>query len=219
MSGPGEGVGMNDSPAAVLDRAVHDLIFCGVGGQGIVLASKIVAATALAAGCPVKTAETIGMAQRGGSVTSHVRIGRAAHAPLVPLGSASAIIAFEPAEAVRCLPYLAPGRGAVVVSRRAVPPVTAALTRSEYDGSEMLGYLRECGERVIVVDGDVVCATCGSPKVLNTALLGAAAEAGVLGFSTDEIEATIRRTLPERFVEMNVQALALGAGYTRGDSE
>lgn len=219
MSGIREGVTSAGEHPIAFDRAVHDLIFCGVGGQGIVLASKIVAATALAAGCPVKTAETIGMAQRGGSVTSHVRIGHAAHSPLVPLGSASAIIAFEPAEAVRCLPYLAPGRGVVVVSKRAVPPVTAALTRSEYDGSEMLRYLRECGERVIVVDGDAVCASCGSPRVLNTALLGAAAEAGVLGFSADEIESTIRRALPERFVEMNVQALALGAGYTRGDSE
>ncbi|MHB8049967.1 MAG: indolepyruvate oxidoreductase subunit beta [Coriobacteriia bacterium] len=196
----------------------RDLIFCGVGGQGIILASKLVSQTALDAELPVRTAETIGMAQRGGSVTSHVRIGAGAYSPLVPLGTADAIIAFEPAEAVRCLPYLAPGRGAVVVSKRSVPPVTAALARREYDGSEMLGYLRECGERVIVVDGDAVCAACGSPKVLNTALLGAAAEAGVLGFSADDLERVIRRTLPERFVAMNVQALALGAGYTRGDS-
>jgi indolepyruvate ferredoxin oxidoreductase beta subunit len=197
---------------------MRNLIFCGVGGQGIVLASKLVSQAALDSGVPVRTAETIGMAQRGGSVTSHVRIGANIHSPLIPLGTADAIVAFEPAEAVRCLPYLAPGRGAVVVSMRPVPPVTAALARLEYDGSEMLGYLRACGERVIVVDGDEVCAACGSPKVLNTALLGAAAEAGVLGFSADDLELVIRRTIPERFVEMNVQALALGAGYTRGDA-
>ncbi|MHB1017754.1 MAG: indolepyruvate oxidoreductase subunit beta [Coriobacteriia bacterium] len=201
-----------------MNAAARDLIFCGVGGQGIILASKLVSQAALDAGLPVRTAETIGMAQRGGSVTSHVRIGEGAYSPLIPLGTADAIIAFEPAEAVRCLPYLAPGRGAVVVSRRAVPPVTAALARLEYNGGEMLGYLRECGERVIVVDGDAVCGACGSPKVLNTALLGAAAEAGVLGFSADDLERVIRRTLPERFVAMNVQALALGAGYTRGDA-
>ena len=206
------------SAAAATDSTVRNLIFCGVGGQGIVLASKLVSQAALDSGVPVRTAETIGMAQRGGSVTSHVRMGANIHSPLIPLGTADAIIAFEPAEAVRCLPYLAPGRGAVVVSKRAVPPVTAALARLEYDGNEMLGYLRECGERVIVVDGDEVCSVCGSPKVLNTALLGAAAEAGVLGFSADDLEQVIRRTLPERFVEMNVQALALGAGYTRGDA-
>ena len=206
------------SAAAATDSTVRNLIFCGVGGQGIVLASKLVSQAALDSGVPVRTAETIGMAQRGGSVTSHVRMGANIHSPLIPLGTADAIIAFEPAEAVRCLPYLAPGRGAVVVSKRAVPPVTAALARLEYDGNEMLGYLRECGERVIVVDGDAVCSVCGSPKVLNTALLGAAAEAGVLGFSADDLEQVIRRTLPERFVEMNVQALALGAGYTRGDA-
>ena len=206
------------SAAAATDSTVRNLIFCGVGGQGIVLASKLVSQAALDSGVPVRTAETIGMAQRGGSVTSHVRMGANIHSPLIPLGTADAIIAFEPAEAVRCLPYLAPGRGAVVVSKRAVPPVTAALARLEYDGNEMLGYLRECGERVIVVDRDAVCSVCGSPKVLNTALLGAAAEAGVLGFSADDLEQVIRRTLPERFVEMNVQALALGAGYTRGDA-
>lgn len=206
------------SAAAATDSTVRNLIFCGVGGQGIVLASKLVSQAALDSGVPVRTAETIGMAQRGGSVTSHVRMGANIHSPLIPLGTADAIIAFEPAEAVRCLPYLAPGRGAVVVSKRAVPPVTAALARLEYDGNEMLGYLRECGERVIVLDGDAVCSVCGSPKVLNTALLGAAAEAGVLGFSADDLEQVIRRTLPERFVEMNVQALALGAGYTRGDA-
>lgn len=201
-----------------MSAEARDLIFCGVGGQGIVLASKLVAQAALDAGLIVHTAETIGMAQRGGSVTSHVRIGAHAHSPLIPLGTAAAIVAFEPAEAVRCLPYLAPGRGAVIVSQRAVPPVTAALARLEYDGAEMLGYLRECGERVIVVDGDAVCTACGSPKVLNTALLGAAAEAGVLGVSASDLERVIRHTLPERFIEMNVQALALGAGYTRGDA-
>jgi len=194
-----------------------DLIFCGVGGQGVVLAAKLVSRAALDAGLSVRTAETIGMAQRGGSVVSHVRIGPSAHSPLIPHGTADAIIAFEPGEAVRCLPYLAPGRGTVVVGRRAMPPVTAALARLEYDGSKMLGYLRECGERVIVVDGDAVCEACGSSKVLNTALLGAAAEAGVLGFSADDLERVIRRSLAERFVEMNVKALALGAGYTRGD--
>lgn len=197
--------------------AVRNILMCGVGGQGTVLASKLVAQTALDAGMTVRTAETIGMAQRGGSVVSHVRIGEGAHSPLVPLGTADALVAFEPAEAVRCLRYLRPGRGAVVVGRRAVPPVTAALAGSAYDGSEMLAYLGACGEQVIVVDGDAVCAACGSPKVLNTALLGAAAAAGVLGFTVQEIEATIRRTLPARFVEMNVQALALGAGYTGGD--
>lgn len=193
-------------------KRVHSLVFAGVGGQGIVLASKLVAQSALRAGLFVRTAETIGMAQRGGSVVSHVRIGEHAHSPLVPLGTADAIVAFEPAEAVRCLPYLNPD-GTVVVSTRAVPPVTAALSGSDYDGSEALEYLRSRVAHVVLVDGDAVCAECGSPKVLNTALLGATSAAGVLGVTMPELETSLRELLPEKLVDMNVCALRAGARY------
>jgi len=196
-----------------------NLIIAGVGGQGIVLASKLIARTAMRQGLPVRTSETIGMAQRGGSVVTHVRIGgfgEAVHSPLVPVGSAQVLIGFEPGEAVRALPYLMPG-GTVVVNTRPIPPVTAALTRSEYDGSEMLEYLGRCGARLIVVDGDAIAAEVGSPKVLNTALLGAAAAAGALGLSVEEVEETIRSTMPERFVEMNVLSLRCGARHAAKD--
>lgn len=197
--------------------SVRSLVFAGVGGQGIVLASKLVAHSALRSGAFVRTAETIGMAQRGGSVVSHVRIGDDAHSPLVPLGTARAIVAFEPAEAVRCLPYLHRD-GTVVVSTRAVPPVTAALSGSEYDGSEALDYLRSHAARVVLVFGDAVCAECGSPKVLNTALLGATSAAGVLGVTMSELEASLRDLLPEKLVDMNVCALHAGARYVEGNA-
>jgi indolepyruvate ferredoxin oxidoreductase beta subunit len=190
----------------------RNLIFAGVGGQGIILASKLVANAALRSGLSVRTAETIGMAQRGGSVVSHVRIGAGAHSPLPPLGSADAIVGFEPAEAVRCLPYLREG-GVVVVSGVAIAPVTSSLSGSDYDGGEMVAYLRRKVERVIVVDAEAVCAECGSPKVLNTALLGAAAAAGALGITLDEMASTIESVLPQKFVRMNLQALRAGARY------
>ena len=81
-------------------------LLCGVGGQGVVLASRLIAYAAMEKGNFVRTAETIGMAQRGGSVVSHVRIGDEIYSPQVPVGSADVILAFEPGEAVRCLPYL-----------------------------------------------------------------------------------------------------------------
>lgn len=189
---------------------MSDIVIAGVGGQGIVLASKLVARTALSRGLFVRTSETIGMAQRGGSVVSHIRVGDAVHSPLVVPGTADTLVGFEPGEAVRALPYLRPG-GTVVVSARAVPPVTAALTRSRYDGAEMLEYLQRCRPHTVVVDGDAVCARVGSPRVLNTALLGAAAAVGALSFTVEEIEETIRTTLPEKFVQMNVDALRAGA--------
>ena len=103
------------------------VILCGVGGQGTVLASKLISYAAMAKGEEVKSAETIGMAQRGGSVTSHIRIGEEAFSPLIPKGKADVMIAFEPAEAVRNLDYLKPD-GVVVVSQKAVKPVTASLS-------------------------------------------------------------------------------------------
>ena len=84
-------------------------LLCGVGGQGVVLASKLIAFAAMRQGKSVRTAETIGMAQRGGSVVSHVRIGEEIYSPQIPLKSADLILAFEPAEAVRSLPYLKAG--------------------------------------------------------------------------------------------------------------
>jgi len=84
-------------------------LLCGVGGQGTVLASRMIAAAAMKRGLFAETAETIGMAQRGGSVVSHVRVGENQYSPLIPYGKADIIIGFEPAEAVRCLPYLKNG--------------------------------------------------------------------------------------------------------------
>ena len=87
----------------------RNCLLCGVGGQGVVLASRLIAYAAMEQGDFVRTTETIGMAQRGGSVVSHVRAGEEVHSPLIPAGGADVILAFEPGEAVRCLPYLKEG--------------------------------------------------------------------------------------------------------------
>lgn len=198
---------------SLLHVTKRDLIIAGVGGQGIVLASKLIARAALAAGHFVRTSETIGMAQRGGTVVSHVRIGAGPDevaSPMVGARSAVAILGFEPGEAVRALPYLAPG-GVVIANIRAIPPVTAALARMDYDGREMLEHLAVCDARLVAVDADAVCKAVGSAKVLNVAMLGAAAESGAVGYSVDQFEDVIRTTMPARFVDMNVAALRGGA--------
>ena len=184
-------------------------ILTGVGGQGTVLAAQLIAGAAMRRGIPVRTAETIGMAQRGGCVVSHVRVGPS-HSPMVPLGGADAVIGFEPAEAVRALPYLKTG-GTVVCATCAVKPVTASLTGSAYDGSDVLSYLRGAGVRLVLLDADAVCASCGSAKVLNVALLGAAAASGALGVTEAELKAAVLDTVPEKFATINIQALELGA--------
>lgn len=188
----------------------RSFLLCGVGGQGTVLASRVLAQTAMERGEDAGTAETIGMAQRGGCVVSHVRIGSGINSALVPEGGADLLIGFEPSEAVRCMKYLKPD-GVCVVSSRAVQPVTAALTGKRLDSGEMIAYLKKHLSRVIVVDTEEICESSGSPKVLNVALLGAAAESGRAGISISEIQEVLRKRLPEKLIDMNLKALRLGA--------
>lgn len=187
---------------------MYNVLLAGVGGQGTVLASRLIAGAAMTRGEIAHTAETIGMAQRGGSVVSHVRIGEGVSSPLIPHGTADTIIGFEPAEAVRALPYLKVG-GTVVVCTAAVKPVTDALNDSGYEAETMLDYLKKQNVRLFIVDGEAVIAACGTAKVLNIALLGAAAAADAIGVSADELKVVVEGLNP-RFREANLKALALG---------
>lgn len=186
-------------------------LLCGVGGQGVVLASKLIASAALEKGMDVRTSETIGMSQRGGSVVSHVRMGQKIYSPMIPGHSADVLLAFEPAEAVRNLYYLKEG-GVAVVNRKAVKPVTSALGLRSYDGEEMICCLRKRIERLYVVDGEEVCQRAGSPKVLNVALLGTALGSGVLDISVADVERQLKVTVKPQFMTMNLEALRMGAG-------
>ena len=183
-----------------------NILICGVGGQGIVLTSKLIAATAMANRMQVMSAETIGMAQKGGSVFSFLRIGEGIHSPMFGQGCADIIIGFEPAEAVRMLPYLKEG-GRVVLNTHAIMPVTAALAGSDYTGAEMIAYLKKHVADLVCVDGDAACRALNSPKVLNMIMLGLAVRQNVLPFSLDDIEATMKKTVKPQFVELNSKAL------------
>lgn len=187
-----------------------NILLTGVGGQGTVLASRMIANAAIARGETAHTAETIGMAQRGGCVVSHVRIGEDAYSPLIPKHEADVIIGFEPGEAVRALPWLKRG-GTMIVSSAAVQPVTDALGDSSYHGEDMVSFLKTRDARLILIDGAEVIRRC-SAKVLNVALLGAAAKAGVIGVTSDELRAVIEHLNP-KFRESNLQALELGESF------
>ena len=189
-----------------------DIMICGVGGQGTVLASRIIAASAMDEGNAVHSAETIGMAQRGGPVTSHVRIGEDAFSPLIPIGGADLLIAFEPSEAVRNLKYLKKD-GFVIVNRVPIKPTSLA-GGADYDGKAEIAFLRsKC--RCLVVDSDTLCAPFGSSKFFNVAVLGAAVGTGELGIREETVRSEIIRIVPERFHEKNLAAFA--AGYQLGE--
>ena len=191
-----------------------NVLLCGVGGQGTVLASKLIAGASMRKGLPVMSAETIGMAQKGGSVFSHLRIGDHLHAPMLAPGTADLFIAFEPAEAVRMLSFLKEG-GTVVVNSAPVVPVNAVLKKSTYHGGEMVDYLRANVAKVIVVDGAAACAELGSSKVLNMVLLGAALESGELPVTKDEITTVMKERVKPRFVELNCKALSYYAAHRK----
>jgi len=183
-----------------------NILLCGVGGQGIVLTSKLTASCAMKKGMQVMSAETIGMAQKGGSVFSFLRIGDGIFSPMFGHKQADIIIAFEPAEAVRMLPYLK-NDGTVIVNTRQIMPVTAALKGSSYNSTDMLDYLKKTTQNLMIVDGDRVCHELGSPKVLNMVMLGEAIRSGVLPFTIDDAVESMKRNVKPQFVELNEKAL------------
>lgn len=185
-------------------------LICGVGGQGTVLASRIIAAAAMEKGFVARTAETIGMAQRGGCVVSHVRIGEKVSSPMIPFGKADVIIGFEPGEVVRNLHYLKKD-GVVIVCKKDVQPVTASLSGADYKGEDMIEFLERNITKCYVIDGEAICEECGSPKVLNVALVGAMGKSNVLDLTVQDIENVLQQKLKPQFLKMNQKALELGA--------
>ena len=197
---------------------MRNVLLTGVGGQGTVLAAKILAQAAQAKGWQVRTAETIGMAQRGGSVVSHVRMGDNGEeviAPLVAKGTADMIIAFEPAEAARVLPYLAPD-GVMVSATTSIQPITAALSTEPYLAEATIASLderlNECAAapaRFVLVDDEAVLSQVGNRKALNTVLLAFALKTGHLPLSLDDLRDAICACVKPRFVELNLVAIDL----------
>ena len=184
-------------------------LLCGVGGQGTVLASRILASAAMEQGWFSRTAETIGMAQRGGCVVSHVRFGETVASPLIPEGKADVLIAFEPGEGVRNLKYLKED-GVVITASEAVPAVTAALSGSSYEGCEMIEYLRSRVKRCVVIHPQEVEDACGTAKALNVALVGAAVSCGGLGLTAENVKHVLERRIKPSYLEMNRIALEFG---------
>ena len=189
-----------------------NVLLTGVGGQGTVLAAKVLAQAAQARGWQVRTAETIGMAQRGGSVISHVRmgnLGEEVYAPLLTQATADLAIAFEPGEAARVLPYLAQD-GVLVTATTAVQPVTAALSREPYRAADVLASIeRALGaeQTLVAIDDASITEQVGSRKALNTVLLASAIAQNRIPISIDELKEAIAACVKPRFVDMNVRAV------------
>ena len=191
-----------------------DILIAGVGGQGTVLASRLLAAAAIKAGCFARTSETIGMAQRGGCVVSHVRIGSEQSGPVIPYGTADLLIGFEPAEAARNIGRLAPD-GKCVVNARVIKPVSASLDAVSYDVDTIFEFIDRNSSETVMVDGYALAEEAGSVKALNVTLLGVAAAAGFLPFSKDDIKSVISENVSRKYIELNKRAFDIGAAYKK----
>ncbi len=186
-------------------NSVTNVIICGTGGQGILLASEILCAAAIAAGNDVKKSEVHGMAQRGGSVSSHVRFGEKIYSPLVEKGNADLILAMEKLEGLRWVPYLAPG-GKLVACDLEINPMTVNTGEAVYPDVDAM--MKEKGVPVTMVPAMEVARALGNMKVVNVALLGAVSPH--LPIDAEYWREAIKQRVPGKFLEVNLQAFDRG---------
>ncbi|NLZ64669.1 MAG: indolepyruvate oxidoreductase subunit beta [Lentisphaerae bacterium] len=187
------------------------LIMVGVGGQGILLASEVTARAAQSCGLRVKTNEVHGMAQRGGSVTAHIRFGQEVHSPLVTEGTADALLALEAIEALRCRQFLRPD-GLAVVSTQRVIPVTVSSGGATYPEPEPL--LRQSFRRLAYIDALGEAKALGEARAANVVLLGALARH--LPLPLDAWEAALALCVKEKALACNIAAFRRGLALSEG---
>ena len=185
-----------------------DLLITGAGGQGIILASDIIGDTAIAAGYDVKKTDAIGMAQRGGSVTSNVRLARQVWSPLIKQGNVDILLALEKLEAARWAYYLRPG-GIAIVNNHALPPLAVSLGNERYPSDEKINdILKQCTDRIYFIDGTRRAKELGNIRTLNIFMLGGASL--FMPFKVLAWQDSISQRLPPKIRQINLTAFNLG---------
>jgi len=193
-----------------------DLLITGVGGQGVILASDILGETALAAGYDVKKTDTIGMAQRGGSVMSHVRIAHQVWSPLIKEGEVDILVGFEKLEAARWGYYLRPG-GVAIVNNQAIPPLSVSLGSEQYPSDEeIINILKHQTDRVYLVNGTKRAIELGNARTLNIFMLGCISLFMPLKLLT--WKDTVCQHLPPNIQQINITAFEQGRKEIRSVS-
>jgi len=188
------------------DVPKFDLVIAGVGGQGAILASDIIGKAAVDAGIPVRAAETHGMAQRGGSVVNHVRIG-CELGTMIPVHGADLLLALEPVEALRYLNYLSKD-GIIVVNTEPVYPVTVTSGGDRYP--DVSGIIATLGNTHVVkaLNAFELAREAGHPQAMNVVMVGAASK--YLPIREERLIECIKETVPPKTVAINIRAFELG---------
>jgi len=185
-----------------------DMLVTGVGGQGVILASDMIGEVALATGYDVKKTDTLGMAQRGGSVISNVRIGQKVWSPLIRDAGVDILVAFEKLEAARWVDYLRPGAVAIV-NNYALPPLSVNLGNERYPSDEEIaGILRQRAGRVYFINGTESAKKLGNVRTLNMYMLGCASL--LLAFDVQMWKDCMSRRIRANVLQINTAAFDLG---------
>ncbi len=189
-----------------------NILIVGVGGQGTLLTSRIIAQVAVQMGYDVKVNEVHGMAQRGGSVVSQVRYGEKVYAPVIKMGDADILLAFEKIEAARWLDYLKPD-GMVIINDEKVDPLPVMSGKAKYPDTiheKIAGLI----DKTIVVDATTIAAQCGNSRAANIVLVGMLSKA--MGIPEDQVEKAITAIVPAKALEVNLRAFREGSKLLAG---
>ena len=189
-----------------MNDKIKNILIAGVGGQGVLLASELLSEIAIMSNLDVKKSEVHGMSQRGGAVTSHVRIGRKVYSPIIPYGQADIILSFEQAEALGVLDWLAKDGKMIVSLTRLVPPI-ANFGKVKYP-DDPVAEIRKRTNNVLTVDADRMARDLGNIRLVNTILLAVASP--FIGFERSVWQEAIRRLVKPQFVDLNLKAFNQG---------
>lgn len=188
---------------------MKNVMIVGVGGQGTLLASRVLGNVAIKMGYDVKVSEVHGMSQRGGSVVTYVKYGEKVHSPLVSKGEADILLAFEELEAYRWMPYLSKD-GALIVNTQQMDPMPVIIGAAQYPES-ILDKIKAKIGRVIALDALKLALEAGTVKAVNVVLLGQMAKN--MEVDKDVWLEALKETVPPKFLDMNVKAFDLGYHY------
>ena len=186
--------------------AVTNVLLAGVGGQGVLLGSEVLAEVASLAGFAVKKSEVHGMAQRGGSVVSHLRFGPEVFSPLISRGAADYLVSFERLETLRYLDFLHAG-SVVLVNNQQIIPLPVGVGKAVYP-LDIEARIEATGVRFSLVEGHAIALAAGNAKAVNAVILGALS--AIMPFAPTLWEEALRHQIPPRLLELNLRAFALG---------
>jgi indolepyruvate ferredoxin oxidoreductase beta subunit len=189
----------------------YNLLIVGVGGQGVLLASEIISEVAMNDGLDVKKSEVHGMSQRGGVVSSHVKIAKTVYSPTIEHGQANFLMSFEQAEGLRAIDWLRKD-GAAIVSRTTLVPAIVTSSKKFTYPDDPIADMQKRTDRVIPVDADKIAGELGNPRLVNTILLGVLSN--FMAFEKEAWETTMKNRIKARFVDINLEAFARGRQIT-----